>query len=100
MYHTTVDLTEAGKITTYFLNKDLDMRKRACVECPNPECVYTEGSFTLPKAMTICFRSQALMDMTSMSVRPWSSVMSFGTLLPDWTDLDEERWLELWRGKS
>ena len=34
-----------------------------CVECPNPECVYTQGAFEIPKEMTICFRMQVMMSV-------------------------------------
>ena len=84
----TVTKSVLGRqIKTFYLNKKFDIRNPICEQCPNPECVVSYGSILpFPREMTVCFRIQPLSLVGS---RKYMTTMSFGTLLPDWTDMDE-----------
>ena len=85
----------ARKIKTFYLNKKFDIRNPICDDCPDPQCVYTmNDSIPFPRTMTLCFRIQP-MNYISPKWR-YSTAMSFGSLQPDWTDMDEGFFFGIW----
>ena len=74
------------RIPTYYINSNLPLAEPECFQCPDPECVYTIGNFSLPPEITICYRFKS--RNWAGSLYPFSEVMQFGTIRSDWTDLD------------
>ena len=76
-------------IKSFHLNKEFDILNPICDSCPDPECVIYKdesASIPFPREMTACFRTQPMSYITSWR---YSTSMSFGTLLPDFSDMDE-----------
>ena len=48
--------TDSELIHTYFLNKEYDFITPICTNCPQIECLLTEGSFKIPNDISICVR--------------------------------------------
>ena len=51
--------TESELIRTYFLNKEYDFITPICTNCPQIECLLTEGSYKIPDDISICVRYAA-----------------------------------------
>ena len=51
--------TESELIQTYFLNKEYDFITPICTNCPQIECLLTEGSYKIPDDISICVRYAA-----------------------------------------
>ena len=51
--------TESKLIQTYFLNKEYDFITPICTNCPQIECLLTEGSYKIPDDISICVRYAA-----------------------------------------
>ena len=85
------------KMKTFFLNKLRPLRERECApeEC-QLDCVFTKGNFSFPfkSSMTICYRYNA---KTYAGFKyPYSFVMQFGNIKPDFSDLEDGILFGLW----
>ena len=86
----------ALKLDTYFLNKDYDHLKSQCPSCPDIECLHSDNEtlLPLPETLTFCYRSQAMVYENYLAT--WSSVISFGTIRPDFRDLQQGVLFGIW----
>ena len=83
-------------IKSFHLNKEFDILNPICDSCPDPECVIYKdesASIPFPREMTACFRTQPMSYITSWR---YSTSMSFGTLLPDFSSMDEGFFYGIW----
>ena len=83
-------------IVTYFLNSDYSYHTRLCHTCPDIECLHTSPDLilSLTNQVTICYRSQPILYHNPLS--SWSSVLAFGVINEDFTDMDEGVVFGIW----
>ena len=76
-------------ISSYFLNNDYSFRNPLPHTTPDIACVRTDISqvIPLPSKITVCYRAQPLLYIRHDN--PWSSVLGFGTIKSDFSDLEE-----------
>ena len=51
-----VPAVDGRDIDTYFINKKHDFKTPLCNTCPEIECVFAEGEYSIPEDTTICAR--------------------------------------------
>ena len=74
---------------SYFINSDYSFRNPLPYTTPDIACLRTDISQVIPLAaqVTLCYRAQPLIYIRHEN--PWSSVIGFGTIKPDFSDIEE-----------
>ena len=92
-----IDSTNSRNIKTFFLNKKRPLREKECApeEC-KLDCVYTQGKYSFPHkgSTTVCYRYNAA-TYAGFNY-PYSFVMQFGRIKPDFSDLEDGFLFGLW----
>ena len=79
---------DSRKIDTFFLNRDHDFRSPLCNTCRDIECVFTEGSFSIPDQISICARTKAMTNVYYPEA--WSAALGLGVMSDDGSVIDQE----------
>ena len=89
-------LTQSEFITSYFINSDFDFLATQDPDDPNQACLHTNPNTTLvfPSKVTICYRAKVL--MYSNYLDPGTSVVAFGTIQPNFLDMEEGVLFGIW----
>ena len=98
MFMTTMlHLADSRKLKTFFLNKNRPLRERECKpdEC-KLDCILAQGKwgFRNKGSMTVCYRYNA--KTYAGFDYPYSFVMQYGNIKPDFSDLDDGFLFGLW----
>ena len=56
-YHPGVPSVDGRDVETFFINKKHDFKTPLCNTCPEIECVFAEGEYSIPEDTTICART-------------------------------------------
>ena len=87
-----VSLSSAStqRFKTFFLNSEYSFETSLEFKTPKIDCVYMENSSrtALSEEITFCYRAMPLF-YPSDSDNPWTSVIGFGKIKPDFTDMEE-----------
>ena len=77
------------KITTFFLNSKYSFETPLEFETPKIDCVHMENSsnIALSEEITFCYRAMPLLYINKDN--PWTSVIGFGKIEPDFTNMEE-----------
>ena len=103
MWIVLVSLIPGGiteKLTTYFLNSGHTFRIPLQDTLPDIDCVHTNitNIIPMPSKVSLCYRMQPMRyTITKRYPRePWSTMMSFGTIRPDFKGLEEGILIGAW----
>ena len=74
---------------SYFINSDYSFRNPLPYTTPDIACLRTDISqvIPLPAQVTLCYRAQPLIYIRHEN--PWSNVIGFGTIKPDFSSVEE-----------
>ena len=86
-------------ISSYFLQSRHDYRIPAYTSGLNIECVHSKPAklITNPTQITVCYRSLPITYQLSSFGDFWSTVLGFGSIKDDFTDMDEGYLFGVWK---
>ena len=90
----------AVKLNTFFLNSGHSFLNPIPEDLPDIECLHTDMSNIIPMKnnITVCYRMQP-MKYTGEK-ESWSTIVSFGTIQPDFQDLEEGMLIGTWEHET